>query len=138
MAILVLATSLAACDQESSEVEYHSQSTLKPLAGSPGHHLVTLTQLGADQIGIQTSPVSGKGGLKQLPYDALLYGSDGTTFVYTSPTPLTFRYTEIKLEKVVGEVIYFSEGPAVGTQVVTRGVPQVHGADIELEFGDIA
>ncbi|MEO6472140.1 MAG: hypothetical protein ABIR57_09420 [Aeromicrobium sp.] len=139
LVIVAVAASLTACDKaEDDESEYPSQSKLEPIKGIPGHHTVTLTPLGAKQVGIQTTPVAGSNKLKELPYDALLYGADGTTFIYTSPKALTYRYAKITLEKIVGERIYFSEGPKVGTQVVTRGVPQVHGADIELEFGEIA
>lgn len=138
LVILVLASSLASCTKSESEIEPASQVVLEPIEGNPGHHLVTLTQHGADQIGIRTEPVKGSAKLSELPYAALLYGADGTTFVYTSPKALTFHYEEITLEKIVGEKIYFTKGPKVGTQVVTRGVPQVHGADIELEFGEIA
>jgi hypothetical protein len=58
--------------------------------------------------------------------------------VYTATGPRTFRYAPIHLQKIVGDTIYFTDGPKPGTPVVTSGVPQVHGADIELEFGEIA
>lgn len=140
LAAFALAATTAACggDADDDEADYPSQSSIKPLAGSPGHHVVTLTQTGADQVGIKTQPVSGTSELSELPYASLLYDSDGTTFVYVSPKPLTFTYQKINLVKIVGERIYFTAGPKVGTQVVTRGVPQVHGADIQLEFGEIA
>jgi len=140
LAAIALAATPAACggDADDDNPDYASQSSIKPLAGNPGHHVVTLTQTGADQVGIKTQPVTGTSELSVLPYASLLYDSDGTTFVYVSPKPLTFTYQRINLVKIVGERIYFTAGPKVGTQVVTSGVPQVHGADIQLEFGEIA
>ncbi len=138
LATLAMIASLASCDGQEQKTDYPRQSSLELVSDNPGHHVVTLTPLGASQIGVRTEPVRQSGKFLVLPYDALLYGADGTTFVYTSPEALTFLYEEITLEKIVGEQIYFSKGPAVGTQVVTHAVAQVHGADIQLEFGDIA
>ena len=138
LAALLVVACASACDAEDEEASYPIQSKISPLKENPGHHIVTLTPLGARQAGVQTTAVTGSKLLRELPYEALLYGADGTTFVYPVEGKLTFRYMEITLEKVVGKTIYFSEGPEVGTEVATQGVPQIHGADIELEFGDIA
>jgi hypothetical protein len=114
------------------------QTKLKDLKGYPGHHIITFTKLGAERADVGTSPVVKAGDHSELPYAALLYNADGSTFVYTATGPLTYRYTPIHLLKIVDTRIQFTDGPKPGTSVVTSGVPQVHGADIQLEFGEIA
>jgi hypothetical protein len=114
------------------------QTKLKDLKAYPGHHIVTFTKLGAERADVATTPVTRGDSQSELPYAALLYNADGSTFVYTATGPLTYRYAPIHLQKVVGDRIYFTGGPKPGTPVVTSGVPQVHGADIRLEFGEIA
>jgi hypothetical protein len=100
---------------------------------------VTFSKIGAQRADVGTTPVTGSDENRELPYAALLYNADGSTFVYTATGPLTYRYTPIHLEKVVADgTISFTGGPKPGTKVVTSGVPQVHGADIQLEFGEIA
>lgn len=144
LSLVAVATALvpAACTgagagEEEEEVAL-VQTKLKELKGYPGHHIVTFTKTGVERADVSTTPVSQGKGQSELPYAALLYNADGSTFVYTATGPRTYRYTPIDLKKIVGETIYFTGGPKPGTPVVTSGVPQVHGADIELEFGEIA
>ena len=136
-ALVPAACTGAGAGEEEEEVAL-VQTKLKDLKGYPGHHIVTFTKTGVERADVSTTPVSQGKGQSELPYAALLYNADGSTFVYTATGPRTYRYTPIDLKKIVGETIYFTGGPKPGTPVVTSGVPQVHGADIELEFGEIA
>jgi hypothetical protein len=136
-ALLPAACAGAGAGEEEEEVVL-VQTKLKDLKAYPGHHIVTFTKLGAERADVATTPVTQGKGRSELPYAALLYNADGSTFVYTATGPLTYRYSPIHLQKIVGERIYFTGGPKPGTPVVTSGVPQVHGADIQLEFGEIA
>jgi hypothetical protein len=142
LAAVVTACLPAACTgaspEEEEEVELF-QTKLVELKAYPGHHSVTLGKVGAERADVGTTQVTGSNGRRELPYAALLYNADGSTFVYTATGPRTFRYTPIRLLEVVGNnTIAFTGGPTPGTPVVTSGVPQVHGADIQLEFGEIA
>jgi hypothetical protein len=144
---LTLAAAATAClpaacagasPEEEEKVELF-QTKLVELKAYPGHHSITFGKVGAKRADVGTTPVTGTDERRELPYAALLYNADGTTFVYTATGPLTYRYTPIHLLTVVGNtMIAFTGGPKPGTPVVTSGVPQVHGADIQLEFGEIA
>jgi len=114
------------------------QTKLTELKGHPGHHIVQFTKLGASRVGVATSPVKGTAAERVAPYAALLYNPDGSTFVYTSPKALTYRYTPITVTRIEGDSVYFTGGPLPGSRVVTGGLPQVYGADIQLGFGEIA
>ena len=143
LTLAVLATTLvpAACagasPEEEEEVELF-QTKLEELKDYPGHNSVTFSKKGVVRADVRTTPVAEGDGHSELPDAALLYNADGSAFVYTATGPRTYRYTPITLQKVVGTTLYFIDGPEPGTPVVTSGVPQVHGADIQLEFGEIA
>ncbi len=90
---------------------------------------MTLTRLGAEQIGLKTEPVRSR----SLPYAAVLYDTAGQPYVFVNIEGLKFHREDIAIARVTGDTVALSDGPADGTQVVTVGLPQIHGA--ELEFG---
>ena len=92
-----------------------------------------LTERAAQRVGIQTAAiaaapagVAGKGAASTVvPYSAVLYHPDGTTWVFTVPAPLTYVRAKVVVATVGGAAgtdAYLSYGPPVGTQVVTTGV----------------
>jgi len=135
VAVLPACTGAGAEDEE--EVELF-QTKLVELKDHPGHHSVTFSKTGVERADVRTTPVTAGGGHREIPDAALLYNGDGSTFVYTATGPRTYTYTPIKVLEVVDNTVHFTGGPGPGDPVVTSGVPQVHGADIELEFGEIA
>jgi len=64
-----------------------------------------------------------------IPYAAVLYGLNGETWAYINPEPLTFVRYPITIDYIDGGLVYLSDGPAVGTEVVTVGAPELFGAD---------
>ena len=141
LAVAAAAFMPAACagasPEEEEEVELF-QTKLVELKDFPGHHSVTFSKVGAMRADVGTTKVTEGEGVSRLPDAALLYNADGSAFVYTATGPLTYRYTPIELKRADDGDIFFTGGPKPGTPVVTSGVPQVHGADIQLEFGEIA
>lgn len=138
MAAAFLPTACAGGGPEEEEEVELFQTKLVELKAYPGHHSVTFSKVGAQRADVGTTPVAESNGDRSLPDAALLYNSDGSAFVYTATGPLTYRYTPIKLLRADNGTMFFTGGPKPGTPVVTSGVPQVHGADIQLEFGEIA
>lgn len=67
---------------------------------------------------------------KVVPYSAVYYDAKGTPWVYVNGTPLRFERQRIGVERVVGDVAVLSEGPPVGTLVVTVGAALLYGAEI--------
>jgi len=136
LAVLAAGGLLAGCTEvKSADKEHYSPAKITPVKGGPeGLVSVTLTQEGADRIDLATARVGRHTGRKAIPYAALLYEKDGSAFVYTNPSPLTFVRAHIEVTRVAGDRVLLREGPAIGTRVVTTGAPQVHGA--ELEFGE--
>jgi hypothetical protein len=105
---------------------------------------VTLTQQAADRLAIRTVAVgklqvaaraSGGGEVtrKVVPYRALLYDVNGQAWVYTMPGPLTYVRHRVAVDDVDGDRAVLSDGPPLGTAIVTDGVAELYG--IELGVG---
>lgn len=132
---LLVAVAPAACKQaEPVETEHYQAAKVTPAKDDSGHPTVTLTKLGAEQIDLKTSPVREAGSGLSVPYAAILYdGHDGQSYVYVNTEGLSFHREDVTIENIDEDTVELSAGPAPGTRVVTNGLPQVHGA--ELEYG---
>lgn len=132
---LVAVAALSACQEvKADERVFKSESSVTATEGDDEHKLVTMTQKGIDQIGLETAKVTGSDKEKVIPYSALLYAADGEhAYVYFSPEPRTFKRHDVTILKVDEDRVLISDGPPVGSDVVSQGAAQVHGA--ELEFG---
>jgi hypothetical protein len=50
--------------------------------------------------------------------------------VYIEPVPLSYVREPVVVELVKEDDAYLEEGPAPGTKVVTRGVPELYGTEV--------
>jgi hypothetical protein len=108
--------SLAADDPEEHALYYLLDSAEHGLA--PGQHVrAELTLAGGNMP------------RKVVPYAALLYGVNGETWVYTNPEPLVFVRQPIVVDHIEDDLAILSEGPEVGTAVVTVGAAELFGAE---------
>jgi hypothetical protein len=127
--LAIAALPLPAC----TEVEEESSAGYEPaklteVKGSDDLKLVTFTEEGARRVGLETERVrSGT-----VPYAAVLYDAEGKTYVYTSPQPLSYLREEVEVDRVDGDRVTLSKGPPDGTEVVTTGAAEVHGAELEI------
>ena len=67
---------------------------------------------------------------KVVPYSAVFYDAKGKAWVYVNTKPLTFERQPISVERIAGQLAVLSEGPSVGTPVVTVGASMLHGVEI--------
>ena len=67
---------------------------------------------------------------KVVQYGAVYYDAKGAPWVYVNGTPLTYQRQRIGVERIEGDLAILSEGPAVGTPVVTVGAAMLYGAEI--------
>lgn len=94
---------------------------------------VVLTEVAAEHIGIETTPVAARGSNLVVPNDAVYLDSHGQFWVYTNPEPLVYVRVEIEIVKETSTQAILADGPPPGTQVVIVGVPELYGT--EKEFG---
>jgi hypothetical protein len=67
---------------------------------------------------------------KFVPYGAVYYDAKGAAWVYVNTAPLAFERRRIEVDRVVGDLAFLSDGPPVGTPVVTVGAALLFGAEI--------
>ena len=67
---------------------------------------------------------------KVVPYGAVYYDADGVAWTYVNPRPLVFERQRINVERVVGDLAVLSDGPSIGTSVVTVGASLLYGAEV--------
>jgi len=104
---------------------------------------VIVTEKGAARLGLELTPVrdaqvarrgiSGTEMRRVVPFAAVLYDPKGDTWAYTSPAPLTFVRQRIVVDYVVGGLAVLSDGPPLGTGVVTVAAVELFGAETGIK-----
>lgn len=128
---------LAACgEQVSDEREVDSPATLTEVDNEAGDEVmqIGLTSEAAERLGIETVPVAKDGKLTRVPLAAVFLDSEGGYWVYTNPEALKYIREPIQVKTEEGDLVFVSEGPPPGTEIVTVGVPELWGA--ETGFGE--
>jgi len=129
---------LAGCGAPAEQPE-PAPATLKAVPGSPVKE-VRLTQRAMQRVGIATQPVqsaevrlSGKDVARTvIPYSAVVYDTDGSTWTYVSTAARTFLREPIDVSAIEGSVAVLNSGPAVGAAVVTVGAPELLGTEYQI------
>ena len=122
--LIIVGLQLSACAPKASSTTKVSPVTLEPIEGTDFQRVI-LTEKAAERINVQTAPVSGS----VIPYAAVIYDTEGNTWVYTNPEPLTFVRASIVIDHIEGDQAILSEDIASGTTVVTLGVSELYGAE---------
>jgi len=115
---------LSACAPKSTTTEKINPATLEEIEGSELKRVI-LTEKAAERIDLQTVSVSGK----VVPYAAVIYDTEGNTWVYTNPAPLTFVRASIVIDYIEGDQVFLSQGLESDVLVVTVGVAEIYGAE---------
>jgi hypothetical protein len=130
-AIPLLAT---ACGSTSAEEASGEPAVTEHVAGTDIIR-VKLTADAAERLGVETVPVRSDPTSSRavIPYAAVLYDPDGSTWTYTSPARHVFQRKDITVARIQGDAVVLSRGPPVGTVVVTAGATEIWG----VEYGGI-
>ena len=137
-ALAVASLQLSGCKGESSTYTKVEPAHVEHVEGSEISKL-TLTEKAMERIAVETAPVreaemgeaENRKARPVVPYSAVMYVSNGDTFVYTSPEPRTFIRQAVNIDFIEGDSAVLNEGPPAGTQVVTVGAAELFGT----EFG---
>ena len=137
LVLIAAGVSLSACSEATSEYEepetagHYEPAKLEPIKGTDVKR-VKFSAEGAKRVGLQTAQVRGDGQRKVMPYAAIIYAPEGNPFTYTSPEPLVFVREKVKVDFVDGDRVVLSEGPSVGSEIVTVGAAEVYGTEFEV------
>ena len=111
----------------------------------PGSHVprLELTQQAIQRLGIATQPVRalptavgkssrGTGVREVIPYSAVIYDTDGSTWTYVNTAPRTYVRRPITITGIDGNVAVLSSGPPAGAAVVTVGGAELLGTEYNI------
>jgi hypothetical protein len=132
--VVTAALSFSACKEvEEESAAGYEPATLEPVKGKgDDYKRVKFTQEGADRIAVRTATVRASGGQRVVPYESLIYNDEAKTFVYTSPKALEYERVPVTVDRIEGNRVLLSKGPAAGTEVVTVGTTEVYGTELEI------
>jgi hypothetical protein len=131
--LVAAAVPLAGCTEvETESATGYEPSKLEPVKGEDDLQRVTFTEEGARRVDLQTAPVRRSARHTVVPYASLIYDPEGKTFVYTSPKPLEYLREQVEVDRIEGDRVLVSDGPPVGTRVVTVGAAEVYGTELEV------
>jgi hypothetical protein len=136
LVLIAVGVWLSACGEASTGYDYetashHEPAKLEPIKGTDVQRVI-FDAVAAKRVGLQTAPIRQNGEGKIVPYAALIYDAEGKAYIYTAPEPLTYVRKEIEIDRVDGDSVVLSDGPPVGTKVVTVGAAFVYGTEFEV------
>lgn len=114
---------------ENSKAPGRSEPAQVTVMPGSDHKAVVLTEQARARLDIQTAEVAAQP--LAVPYAAVLYETDGSTWVYTNPEPLAYVRNQIEVDRIEGDQAFLISGPPAGTAVVTTGAAELLG----VEFG---
>ena len=129
--------SLSACREASTGYDYemashHVPAKLESIKGTDVQRVIFDAEA-AKRVGLKTAPIRQDGRKEIMPYAALIYDAEGDTYAYTATEPLSYVRQKIVIDHYDGDSVVLSDGPPVGTEVVTVGVVEVYGSEFEVE-----
>ncbi len=132
IALLGLWTWQSPEDAEADTPKAEEPAHVEPIEGTDLNR-VTLTQKAAERLDIQTADASDERidgtARRVIPYSALLYDEHGNAWAFTSPEPLVFVRQALTVERIEGDLVILTEGPAAGVKVVSVGGAMLYGAE---------
>ncbi len=84
---------------------------------------------------VQLAMMSAEGSRLIVPYASVIYGLNGETWVYVRVAPRTYARHMVTVDYIEGEEAVLSEGPAVGTPIVTSGSAELLGVENGIGVG---
>src|SRR5215831_9486129 len=109
-----------------------------PVAGSQIPRL-ELTSGAIQRLGIATQPVrpapapaAATGAREVIPYSAVVYDTDGSTWAFVNTVPRSYLRQPITIAAINGNVALLSKGPPVGARVVTVGSAELLGTEYNI------
>jgi hypothetical protein len=117
--------------QGATEAPAEVATVSEPDDGGPA--VVTLVEAAVKRLDIQTTPVADRADGPTVPYSAVVYEPDGSSWVYTQTEERTYQRAAITVAGVHCDQVTLDKGPAVGTQVVSQGAAELVGVETGID-----
>lgn len=124
LVIVLLMLLLSACGPGENTTEKVSPSRVEPIEGTDLSRVI-LTEKAAERIGLETVKTSGK----TVPYAAIIYDTEGNTWIYTRPQPLTFVRVPIVIDHIEDDTVILAQDLDSELTIVTVGVIEIYGTE---------
>ena len=98
-----------------------------------GAGVVKLSEAAEKRLAIKTAPVAGSGPSLTVPYSAVVYEPDGSSWAYVQTEPLTYQREQIAIGTITGDQATLTAGPRVGALVVTQGAAELVGVETGID-----
>ena len=139
LASIVAAALLVAGCSAASARQDPAPAVVQAVPGSSVQQ-VRLTEQAIHRLGITTVPVrtatatldGQRGTHKLIPYSAVVYDNDGSTWTFVNIGPRTFIRQQITVGAIQGNTVVLVKGPALGAAVVTVGAPELLGTEYNI------
>lgn len=145
--VLLVSLALAGCGPAASGSAAGDEQPPATIVEVPGSDIpsIMVNDESVDRIGIATAVVQAAGAAivgpaktkrgpspVAIPYPAVVYLSDGSTWAFAPGSPQTYRRTPITVADIRGDQAILSSGPVVGSEVVTVGAPELLGVELNI------
>jgi hypothetical protein len=132
--VIGAAAILAGC--ATATPEQAPPALIKQVAGSQIPQ-IQLTGRAVQRLGIVTEPVrqtraAGQPAHEVIPYSAVVYDTDGSTWTYVNTAARTYWRKPITVTEIDGDIAQLSAGPPAGTVVVTVGAAELLGTEYNI------
>jgi hypothetical protein len=131
LALVAVGLVFAGCQEVPSNLVKAYPYELEPIEGTDLNRVKLSDEIAA-RIDLQTTEVRKNGAHKVVPHTALIYNPEGKVFVYTKPARETYVRGAVKVVRVAGDRVFLSEGPRVGTVIVTVGAAELLATEYEI------
>jgi hypothetical protein len=99
--------------------------------GGPG--VITLSEAAEKRLDVQTAQVTQGGSGTVIPYAAVVYEADGSSWAFVRTEPQTYQRAAIAISTITGDQVALTSGPPAGTEVVTVGAAELVGVEIGID-----
>jgi hypothetical protein len=133
LVLVAAGVALTGCEAaQGSDPELAEVATVDEGAGG-GPGVITLSEPAERRLGIATAPVAAGADGLVVPYAALVYATDGSTWVFVRQDPLVYRRTRVMVAGRAGDQVLVTSGPRAGTEVVTVGAAELVGVETGID-----
>lgn len=132
MVVIVASISVVALVGCGSETAYEKVEPYELTSTDSGINIVALTPQASDRLRMETAPVTvadGGGDMFAVPYAALIYDTNGGTWVYQQTDSLTYQRVEVVVDHIEADTVFLTEAPDEGTPVAVTSVAELYGTD---------
>ena len=130
--LVIFGLALFACGSQSSSENKVEPIIVEKIDGTDLNKLI-LTESAEKRLDIQTTSISETliedDVYLVVPYSTIIYDLQGEVWLYVNLAPLTYQREKVVVKTIDGNTVYLSDGPSIGTEVVTIGVAELYGAD---------